>query len=379
MGFCKHLGECGSCTLNLPYDEQISYKKEFIKELFSQIYSGEFEFFRSLKTGYRIRAEFGLYHEKNDLFYTMNGTKQRHLKIDECLKVDSKIANLMPSLLNELKNSDKLKFKVFGAEFVATKSDILVILLYHRNILEIQNELSNLSQNLGVNLIARSRGKKLVFGSENLHESLLINGREFKYTFESGAFIQPNKSVNEQMISWVLKNIKEPKDLLEMYCGYGNFTIPLSFKFRAVLANEISKNAIKNALKNCELNGVSNIEFLRMDSDDLISAFNGASFNRLKDINLSGFDISHILVDPPRAGLSSEVIKFIKNYENIIYVSCNPLTLKENLDEICKTHKVVKFALFDQFPHTKHVESIVLLSKLKAKHHLDLEIGKDEL
>ena len=366
MGFCKHLGECGSCTLNLPYDEQISYKKEFIKELFSQIYSGDFEFFISPKTGYRIRAEFGLYHEKNDLFYTMNGTKQRHLKVDECLKVDSKIASLMPSLLNELKNSDKLKFKVFGAEFIVTKNDILVILLYHRNILEIQNELLNFSQILGVNLIARSRGKKLVFGSESLHESLLINGREFKYTFESGAFIQPNKSLNEQMISWVLKNIDRPKDLLEMYCGYGNFTIPLSSEFRAVLANEISKNAIKNALKNCELNGALNIEFLRMDSNDLMSAFNGASFNRLKDINLSGFDISHILVDPPRAGLSKEVVKFIKNYENIIYVSCNPLTLKENLDEICKTHKVVKFALFDQFPHTKHVESIVILKKYKG-------------
>ncbi|MCR8684839.1 tRNA (uridine(54)-C5)-methyltransferase TrmA [Campylobacter ureolyticus] len=365
MGFCKHLGECGSCTLNLPYDEQISYKKEFITELFKDVYSGEFKFFSSPKTGYRIRAEFGLYHEGNELFYTMNGLNERHLKINECKKVDGKISNLMPLLLNELKNSEKLKFKVFGVEFIATKNDILVILLYHRNILEIQNELSNLSQNLGVNLIARSRGKKLVFGSENLSESLFINGREFKYTFESSAFIQPNKNVNEKMITWALDVIENPKDLLEMYCGYGNFTIPLSFNFRQVLANEINKNAIKNALKNCELNGALNIEFLRMDSDDLMSAFKGVKFNRLKDVDLKAFEISHILVDPPRAGLSGKVINFIKNYENIIYISCNPLTLRQNLNELCKTHKVVNFAIFDQFPHTKHIECGVMLKKVK--------------
>lgn len=360
---CRHLGECGSCVLNLPYKEQISYKKAFVSELFSEIYSGEFEFFASPEYGYRLRAEFGLYHENSDLFYTMNGVNLRYLKINECLKVDSKIANLMPLLLNEIKANEKLKFKVFGAEFIVTKNDILAILLYHRNILEIENELLKISQNLNVNLIARSRGKKLVFGSENLCENLLINGREFKYAFESGAFIQPNKSINEMMITWALANVKNPRDLLEMYCGYGNFTIPLSFKFRRVLANEISKNAIKNALKNCELNAAKNIKFLRMDSDDLMSAFAGVSFNRLKDINLKSYEFSHILVDPPRAGLSKNVINFIKNYENIIYISCNPLTLKENLNQICKTHSVINFAIFDQFPHTKHIECGVILHK----------------
>ena len=103
-----------------------------------------------------------------------------------------------------------------------------------------------------------------------------------------------------------------------------------------------------------------------MDADELMSAFKKErEFNRLKNVNLDDFNFTHILVDPPRAGLSDSVMDFIKNYENIIYISCNPTTLKQNLTNLCKTHKVVKFAIFDQFANTNHIECGVLL---KAKN-----------
>ncbi|ELZ6313460.1 tRNA (uridine(54)-C5)-methyltransferase TrmA, partial [Campylobacter coli] len=78
-------------------------------------------------------------------------------------------------------------------------------------------------------------------------------------------------------------------------------------------------------------------------------------------------NFSHILVDPPRAGLDKSVIDLIKNYENIIYISCNPISLKENLKELALTHKVEKFALFDQFVNTPHLECGVLLKSLHSK------------
>lgn len=361
--FCKHLGECGSCVLELPYDEQIKYKKEFISSKFYEFYKGEFDFFGSKTKNYRIRAEFGLYHEDDKLFYTMNGLNTRYLKIDECLKVDEKISNLMPNLLANLEQNNALKFKVFGAEFISTNSDILVILLYHKDVDSIKNELEILAKTLNINLIARSRGKKLVFGSEILNDTLEINSKIYKYKFESGAFIQPNKTINEAMISWISKSVENPKDMLEMYCGHGNFTIPLSFKFEKVLANEISKSSIKNAKLNALQNGAHNTTFLRMSSEELMRAFDGEEFNRLDGIDLDKFNFSHILVDPPRAGLDESVTNFIKNYDNIIYISCNPETLYLNLKELTKTHKVVKFAIFDQFVHTKHVECGVLLEK----------------
>ncbi|WP_299187578.1 methyltransferase domain-containing protein [uncultured Campylobacter sp.] len=154
------------------------------------------------------------------------------------------------------------------------------------------------------------------------------------------------------------------RDLLELYCGHGNFTIPLAAKFNRVLASEISKNSIANARINCELNGICNAQFVRLSADELMSAFaRRREFERLKGIDIFGYDFSHVLIDPPRAGLEPSVIDFIKNFQNLIYISCNPQTLFENLRSLCATHEVQRFAIFDQFAHTSHIECGVLLRR----------------
>ncbi|WP_366517309.1 methyltransferase domain-containing protein [uncultured Campylobacter sp.] len=154
------------------------------------------------------------------------------------------------------------------------------------------------------------------------------------------------------------------RDLLELYCGHGNFTIPLAAKFNRVLASEISKSSIANARINCELNGVCNAQFVRLSADELMSAFaRRREFERLKGIDIFGYDFSHVLIDPPRAGLEPSVIDFIKNFQNLIYISCNLQTLFENLRSLCATHEVRRFAIFDQFAHTSHIECGVLLRR----------------
>nr|WP_315055774.1 methyltransferase domain-containing protein [uncultured Campylobacter sp.] len=154
------------------------------------------------------------------------------------------------------------------------------------------------------------------------------------------------------------------RDLLELYCGHGNFTIPLAAKFNRVLASEISKSSIANARINCELNGVCNAQFVRLSADELMSAFaRRREFERLKGIDIFNYDFSHVLIDPPRAGLEPSVIDFIKNFRNLIYISCNPQTLFENLRSLCATHEVRRFAIFDQFAHTSHIECGVLLRR----------------
>ena len=366
--FCKHLQICNGCSLNIPYLEQVEYKKNKIKTLFSEFYNGNFEFFKTLEAGYRNRAEFGLFHDKNELYYTMTSNNKERVFIETCPKMDEKIVFLMRQILPKIKENSNLKNKIFGIEFVATKYDIMAILLYHKDIFEIKDDLQKLANLLQIKLIARSKGRKLVFNDEILSDELIVYGKKFKYNFEAEAFIQPNKFTNEMMISWAFNNIENGLDFLEMYCGHGNFTIPLSLKFKKVLATEISKNSIKNALKNCKNNNIKNINFVRISSEDLMKAFaNEHEFRRLKEqnINLQNYNFSHILVDPPRAGLDDSVVEFIKNYENIIYISCNPLTLRENLKSICKTHKITKFAIFDQFAHTEHIECGVLLKKEK--------------
>ena len=86
-------------------------------------------------------------------------------------------------------------------------------------------------------------------------------------------------------------------------------------------------------------------------------------FERLKGIDIFSYDFSHVLIDPPRAGLEPSVIDFIKNFQNLIYISCNPQTLFENLSSLCATHEVRRFAIFDQFAHTSHIECGVLLRR----------------
>lgn len=525
---CESFGSCGSCTLGEPYEDQISYKKRLISDKFREFFDGEFEFFASSPQNYRIRAEFGIWHDiwhsAFDLAYTMGGARSKKILINECPKVALPIANLMPQLLEALRRSKILKEKLFGVEFISCASGILATLLYHKRLGEREQEaICELAGKLDIRVMARARGQKLLSGELSLTDELCVDGRVYKFRFGENAFIQPNRGVNEKMIAWarscvdfgkdrasevcaaqnfatknfITENSAEQnsscerftaqnsmdrnftrensaeldaacrnsveansacaecigensakfnrasacesstdenftrkdldaqnsapqnfieqnltaqnldcekqslqnsacegrgaqnssrgqsapqnsscekhsvrsessaaRDLLELYCGHGNFTIPLAAKFNRVLASEISKSSIANARINCELNGVCNAQFVRLSADELMSAFaRRREFERLKGIDIFGYDFSHVLIDPPRAGLEPSVIDFIKNFQNLIYISCNPQTLFENLRSLCVTHEVCRFAIFDQFAHTSHIECGVLLRR----------------
>jgi tRNA (uracil-5-)-methyltransferase len=168
------------------------------------------------------------------------------------------------------------------------------------------------------------------------------------------------------MITWAIEQVKENgSDLIELYCGLGNFTLPLSRYFDNVLATEISKNSIKAAKENCILNNINNISFIRLNASETAQALaKTREFRRLKDINLEKYSFSTILVDPPRAGLDEDSINLVKEFKNIVYISCNPETLARDLETLSKSHKVINGAIFDQFPYTKHIESGVYLERI---------------
>lgn len=362
---CKYFGKCKSCVLSGDYSEQISQKNVKFSEFFSEFFQGNFEFFASDEFGFRSRCEFGFWHEGNELFYTMSGENNEKIRISSCKIVDEKITKLMPSLIEYLKNNLDLKHKIFGCEFITTKGEICVILLYHRNIDEIACGLAKLSQDLGINLIARSYKKRLVFGKDILKEILNVGDKSIEYFIAESSFIQPNRKMNEKMLEFALKCVQNPEDLLELYCGYGNFTLFLASKFKQVLATEISKSSIALALQNAKLNNIKNIDFLRMSAEEFMSAINKQrEFRRLANLNLDKFDFSHVLIDPPRAGCDRAVLEFISKIPNIIYISCNPITLKRDLSILSSSHEVSKFAFFDQFAHTNHIESAVLLKRI---------------
>ncbi|MDN5042026.1 tRNA (uridine(54)-C5)-methyltransferase TrmA [Aliarcobacter butzleri] len=372
---CNYFGICASCTLfDKTYEEQLNYKIQREKERFSNFTNIDFDIIKSNESNFRNRAEFRIWWEKGEnnkeiLSYAMNDFKKNILKINSCEMVSHHIKELMPKLIDELQNDLELSFKLFAVEFLGSNTkDMLVTLIYHKKLEEswIQKA-KEIEKRLNIKIIGRSKKQRLVLTNDYINETLNISNQNFFFAYEENGFTQPNTNVNVQMIEWVLENTKNSsKDLCELYCGGGNFTIPLSTKFRKVLATEISKTSIKSALRNCSLNKIESISFIRMSAEDFVQALNKVrAFNRLKDINLDDYEFDTIFMDPPRSGLDDTTRNLAKDFENIIYISCNPETLHRDLEELTKTHEIEKFALFDQFAFTNHIESGVILRKLK--------------
>jgi tRNA (uracil-5-)-methyltransferase len=373
---CEYFGKCGSCTIHdIGYEGQLDFKIKREKERFSNftdLSNMEFDIIKSDHQNFRNRAEFKIWKNFDDkdkvtLSYAMTSVDKTVLEIDSCQIVSQEIAQLMPKLLNDLEKNRTLSFKLFAIEFLgSTTKDMLVTLIYHRKLAEDWNVLAlELSKKFNIKIIGRSRKQKVILENDYIDEQLLINDTTYNFRYIEGGFTQPNTKVNIGMIEWVLNNIEDSnKDLCELYCGGGNFTIPLSSKFNKVLATEISKTSIKSVKVNCELNDNTKIDFIRMSAEEFVEALEGKrTFKRLEDINLKDYDFDSIFVDPPRAGLDDTTRALVKNYEQIIYVSCNPETLHRDLEELTKSHKIVKFGLFDQFSYTHHIETGVILKK----------------
>ncbi len=365
---CEYFGVCGSCTLyDKNYQEQLDFKVSKIKKDFDL---KALEILTSNPSHFRNRAEFKIYHDEGKISYAMSRLdKKGVIKITSCSIVSETIATIMIPLLEALQKSPILEFKLFAIEFLSsTTGELLITLIYHKKIDQTWiDEAKKLATRFNIMIIGRSRKVKLILEDDFIHDTIMIEGKPYHYKLYDTGFIQPNAKVNEKMIGWVKNKItKTDSDLLELYCGHGNFTIPLAEKFNAVLATEISKNSIKAAKENCLLNDTNNITFVRLSSEELTSALKKErEFRRLAGINLDTFNFSHVFVDPPRAGLDEKSLVFIARFDTIIYVSCNPETLKRDLEILKEQFMVKEFAVFDQFAYTYHLECGVVLEKRK--------------
>lgn len=365
---CKHFGECGACRIyENGYEAQLNQKLELNLERFKPFYTGKISVFKSPEQNYRSRSEFKIWHDGDIIRYAMNHVDKKGVVfIEECPQVSVHISSLMPKLLKSISDK-KIGFKLFGADFLSSSSgEIVVSLLYHRKLDEDwQVKATQIATELGIYIIGRSRKQKVVIGQDYITESLNINDEIYKFKYIENSFTQPNSTVNEQMIEWALNNSSSfGGDLLELYCGAGNFTIPFAKKFEKVLATEISKSSINAAKANMVLNGVENIEFVRMSVEEFVQALDGVrEFRRMNDVDINEYNIKSIFVDPPRSGMDEASCKFSSRYNNILYISCNPQTLVRDMSILCDTHEVEEMALFDQFPYTHHVEMGVKLVK----------------
>ncbi|MGB0467672.1 MAG: tRNA (uridine(54)-C5)-methyltransferase TrmA [Pontibacterium sp.] len=352
------------------YDVLLAEKKAWVEDTFSAFELPDIELFASPKEHYRLRAEFRTWHDDDDLNYVMfePGNKRQHTKLESCPMVSETIHNVMFKLLDEIRPNETLRRRLFQVDFLSSLSgELLVSLLYHRPIDEAwEVEARKLKDKFNIDIVGRSRKKKIILDRDFVIETMPINGRDYIYKQVENAFSQPNGEVCREMIQWALAASENAGgDMVELYCGNGNFTLPLAQNFRRVVATEISKTSVYAAQYNIEANQIDNVDVVRISSEEFSQVLSGqVKKRRTKDLDLESCDFTTVLVDPPRAGLDEDTVKQVQAYNNIIYVSCNPDTLNENLKTLTQTHKIEKFAIFDQFPYTHHLECGVYLTRL---------------
>jgi tRNA (uracil-5-)-methyltransferase len=354
------------------YVAQLEVKTNVLKDSFGQYPMPELEVFASEPLHYRLRAEFRLWHEGDELHHVMfdQVTKQKY-QIHHFPPASQLINNVMADLLLLLKPNDTARRKLFQIDYLATISgEIIASLLYHKELDEAwTDEMKKirflLRKKYRIDIIGRAKKQKIILDKDYVTEELIINQRKFTFKQIENSFTQPNAHVNIKMIEWALDITQNSQgDLLELYCGSGNFSVPLAQNFEKVLATEISKTSVAAAQDNIEKNNIDNLKIVRMSSEEFVQAQQGVrKFRRLEGINLTEYQCKTVLVDPPRSGLDESTVNMIGQYENIVYISCNPDTLKLNLNTLLKTHTITRFALFDQFPYTHHTECGVYLQK----------------
>ncbi|MDO4434040.1 MAG: tRNA (uridine(54)-C5)-methyltransferase TrmA [Alysiella sp.] len=360
------------------YITQLHEKVQRLRAMLQPFHAPDLCIFDSPERHYRMRAEFRIWHEGADISYAMfeHGEKASSasvIRLQDFPAAHENINRLMPELLAKIAQKGCLKNRLYQCEFLTGLSgETLVSLIYHRRLDEEWEAAARVLQDeLGVFIIGRSKGQKIVLSQDFITEELTVHGEVFRYRQTEGGFTQPNAVVCQKMLQWACEQAQSenPRDLLELYCGNGNFTLPLARHFRRVLATELSKTSVQAALWNKAENGVDNMALARLSAQEFAQAFSGSrEFYRLKEaqIDLKDYDFSTILIDPPRAGVDDESLKLVAQFERVIYISCNPETLCANLQVLCQTHEIQAAALFDQFPFTQHIESGVVLRRKAA-------------
>ncbi len=354
------------------YDRQLQAKADQLAKEFADLYNPErqgMDVYASPRSHFRMRAEFRLWHDGDRSFFAMfdPAEPKTPIEVPDFPMGSDTINRLMPLLRSAIEADDRLRRRLFQVEFLTTLSgEALVTLIYHRRLdTAWEAAATALSDQLGIRIIGRSRKQRIVLDTDYVTETLTVDGRPFRYRQTENGFIQPNARVCEHMLQWACDQAEKVPDgdLLELYCGLGTFTLPLSRHFRKVLATEIARTSVRAAEHNIAMNQRDNIRVGRMSAEDFAQGWHGGGGRRIAKYDLPAYDFRTVFVDPPRAGLDDRTLELVREFPSILYISCNPETLLRNCQALASTHRIERLAMFDQFPYTHHREAGVLLCR----------------
>lgn len=325
---CKNFDKCGGCNYqHISYKEEIKIKEKYIGNLFNIKIDN---FITNDETSYRNKLEL---HVQNETLGFYKKETNTLVPFNTCNLISDK-ANITLNFIN----STYLKkvTKVMLRESKATKEILLSIKGD-----EDYPYIDNIRNNCEVNSIYFN--DKLVYGKPYITE--IIN--DYKFLINHKSFLQVNSKGMEKLYNQIKKYAGTGTNLLDLYCGTGTIGIYLTKSFEKVTGVDILEDNIKLANLNKDENKIDNIEFILGDS---------------KIISDNNYDT--IIVDPPRSGLSKEVINNLLEMKSnkIVYVSCNPTTLKRDIS-LLNDYELKKLSVVDMFPKTMHVECVCVLNR----------------
>ncbi len=332
---CRVFGICGGCQLQFAsHEKQLEMKDEILLDSLARIGGIETVLEPALSDAqwhYRYRAQFKVSNRHEIGFF--RESSREVVTFEEC--------PLLKRGINELLK--KIKEQDLGrnlSEIHVALGDTPVVLLKGK-----ECDAAVFEKFIAIGVSGIAYGDTLSYGGA--YAGFDLNG--LRYTVSPGTFFQSHWDLNRKVVNFVLdsKAPWEGKRVLDLYAGAGNFSIPLAARASEVVAVEEDPRAAGDALRNLELNAIKNCRVVRSSAEKFKSQ--------------KKFDV--VFLDPPRLGLSSEVVrKILENpFDNIVYVSCNPATLARDIKKLSAKYELQSVGQIDFFPQTYHIETVSFL------------------
>lgn len=360
--FCDHYRECGGCSAqHLGEADQQAVKEAGLVSLFERLGNIQAPVLDPVLTGesraYRRVCRLAIKFDKNGRC-TRVGFRRRQsndlVEIAGCPVLAAPLSALIAPLrdcLNRLKSQRELGH----AELIQAEQGIVMLLRHTGRPNEADRALLiEFAQAQGIDLYLQAADERI----EPLHQQFALDYTldGLSLAFAPGDFIQVNGPINQRMVEQALAWLGATRDdkVLDLFCGIGNFTLPLARQAREVVGVEGELAMVARAEENARRNGITNARFYKADlSGDIV----GMSWAR------EGFDL--VLLDPARPGaleVMSHVVALAP--KRVVYVSCNPVTLARDSRVLVQGgYRLTRLGMLDMFPHTGHLESMALFER----------------
>ena len=369
---CKHFPRCGGCTVqHLEHGAQVSFKEKQLLESLERSGMQPKTLLPALsgpQWAYRRRARLAVQRAKdgNVLVGFHNPGSRRIEPISECHVLAEPLAAIVVGLPEWL-TAFPPGIRLFEVELLSADNGLAIAIEASRvpSATELAQMLATLSAciadadaasaQLWWKASNQSTFSRLDAGSEALEIALTD---DVKLQVQPGQFVQVNGEINRQMIDQVLSLLRTKKSdrkslAVDLFCGTGNFSLPLAAHFDRVVGIEGLEGLVRSATENAQRNNLSNVEFMVSDLSDW------AGMRKLKE------KIDLVLLDPPRNGAAGVMPWIVKaKPKQVIYISCHPSTMVRDAKLLTEAgYSLSAAGVMDMFPHTAHVEAIALFEK----------------